>query len=105
MGFLFVAHVDHSQSCSGVESIPVCGKSCPADVVSEEGVVGGVGIHDAVGPDAGPMGDRVALTDFLLDSAENEHVSVVVFLQELLVVSVPYFSRQDLFQLFHSPFL
>lgn len=52
---LLVATVDDTQGGSSVESIPVCGLGNPLDVILQEGVVRGVGIHHSVGPDGGSV--------------------------------------------------
>ena len=47
---LLVAHVDHAQGGCRVETVPVRGLSCPGQVVSHEGIVSRVSIHDTVSP-------------------------------------------------------
>jgi hypothetical protein len=47
---LLVAHVDHAQGSCRVEAVPVRGLSCPRQVVSHEGIICRVSIHDTVSP-------------------------------------------------------
>lgn len=87
-GSLFVSWVNDTEWGSCVEPIPVSCLSYPLEVVFQEGVVGGVGVHHGVGPDSGSMEDWGLWTDNLLDSVDNRDVSVVVLLQELEMKSI-----------------
>ena len=50
-----VSHVDHSKGRSGIEAIPVCGLGSPRKVVSQEGVISSISIHDTICPEGSTM--------------------------------------------------
>jgi len=89
-GFLFVAHVNHAETCRGRETVPVGGLTGPLQVVSEEGVVSSVRVHDSILPNCGGMEHRRASptgSDGVFGVVDQDHVSVVVLFKELQIQS------------------
>jgi hypothetical protein len=99
---LFISHVDHSKGCSSIEAIPVSGLSSPRKVVSQEGVISCISIHDTICPEGSTMQNRTLLRDLFLNLLQNKHVAMIVLLQELEVETVADFTGENAHQLLET---
>lgn len=87
--------MDETKGCGGIESVPILSLGHPTQVILQEGVVGGVGVLHGVGPHGGTVEDGALWPNLLLDRVDNLHISVVVFLQELVIESVSYLTLEN----------
>ena len=63
------------------------------DVISEETIIGSVSVHDTIGPYTGTVGNGISLANLVLDStSNNEHIGMVILLEELEVEPISHFS-------------
>ena len=87
--------MDHAKRGGDHKAIPISGSACPADIVSEERVICGVRVHYSVAPDGRCMKHGVLVANGVLDLVDQEHVRVVVLLQELEVKSFVSLTLED----------
>lgn len=78
-----VAHVDHAQTGRGREPVPVGSLRNPGNVILDERVIRGVGIHHTIHPDGSRVQHRILLGNTVLNFGDQQHVGVIVLLQEL----------------------
>mmetsp|Transcript_62041 Transcript_62041/g.147836 ORF Transcript_62041/g.147836 Transcript_62041/m.147836 type:complete len:428 (+) Transcript_62041:1394-2677(+) len=90
--------VHHADARGGRELGPVCRPLQPVHVLRHKRVHRGAAVHDRVGEDGRLVGHRVARLDRRLDVVEEEHVGLVVAVQELEVDPDRRLARQDLLE-------
>ena len=102
VGLALVALVDHSKGGDDHESIPVGGRFSPAEIITQEGVIGRIGVHHCVHPDGGRVENRLLVANVILDLINQKHISMIVFLQELKIkalINAALQNSENLFKL------
>ena len=80
-----VAAVDYAERGRGRELGPVDGLAEPFEVLAEEAVIGGAGVHEGVGEGDGGVEDRIPGLEAVLDLVQDGLVGPVVAEKELEV--------------------
>ena len=77
--------MDHSEGGNDHEAIPVGGRFSPAEIVTQESIIGRIGVHYGIHPDSGRVEHRLLVANAILDLIDQKHISMVVLFQELKV--------------------
>ena len=101
-GLFLVSHMDHTQSGCCVETIPVCSLGCPRQIVSQECIISCVCVHYPISPECGAMQHRALLRYLLFDLLYNQHITVIVLLEELKIQAVAHLTSEDALELFKA---
>ena len=75
-----VALMDHSKGGNDHEAIPVGGRFSPAQVITQEGIIGRIGVHHGIHPYRGRVEHRLLVANAILDLVDQQHVSMVILL-------------------------
>ena len=100
VGLALVALMDHSKGGNDHEAIPVGGRFSPAQVITQEGVIGRIGVHNSVHPNGSRVKHRLLVANAILDLVDQQHVSMVILLEELKVKALINAALQDSENLF-----
>jgi hypothetical protein len=88
--------MNHAKRRRSLEPVPVSRLGNPLHIILNEGVISRISVHHAVHPDARRVQHRVLGRQRLLNLIDQEHISVVVLLQEHQRKVVPHTALQNL---------